>query len=444
MKNEVDKPTITEAKTHRELAKNNMIMMSNLDKRLNEVEMKIFNYGLFKLEIEDGRLISRFSKEELEAICNVREKDGERKHITLKAKELTEYMHNVSKIGFSVFNEEFFKDEELSENGRWSTRNLIEDIDIVGKDTIVVDWINSKKNYEILTTLSEKRLLLDLDVMANLSDKGMILYETLKVADTNGLSELDILTKDLITMFKPKGKTVEGLEYLKRRYIKKAVTEVNQHTELEVMSANYIKEGRNTTGIRFVWKNKGVKLSITVRQLNTIRELTSQFEKFNDQFLDDGQYQQVYKELKNVSEYTMSNVAFNLIHRAKNIINPIKKKQKEFKKLEVSLPYASQIDQWKGVVSNEQKMTFAELMNKFPEDEQQEIADLVITEGMERSSGSFNYCLTTLTDWYAKDLITSIAIKEHLNKMDLLSGDIKKEKVEVSEDFLSAMNLWSD
>lgn len=439
-----------ELKVRKEVSKSNLIMMANLDEKLNEVEMKVFTYGLYRLKKAENKLISRFSIKELEEICNVRVVDDTKKHITLQKPELTRYLKKVRKTGFTVFNEEFYLSENFTNNGRWVSQSLLKKAEIIGNE-VVIEWINDEETKQLLTGITEQSLILDLDVIAKFSDKGILLYEILKSLEERNTFQYKMSLEEVAILFKPKGKSRTRYNYLKEKFIQPAVNEINNNTTMDI-TFDVWKEGRNTRGFDFSWRKDEKILLVSEKQYKKINEIKQDFAGIPLEYQDE-KYNSLLKHINKVDEDTLRNDIKVLIADAisfnHSVKEQIKLSKQELLQLEDTLPYQKYIELWKGNVTLAQKDEFTTLVNKFPESIQQEVAEIAITESINGSTtGSFIYCLNKLKDWYAKQLFTIEQIKLNEEESAKYKTEKNREKTEndvvVSEDFLSAMNLWAD
>ena len=127
---------IEEAKikvSENELFKNDILISAYLDKKLNEVEMKLFNLALYNLQ-KYGSQSTSLSTVKVDELLHYLSDNGEDKIITKFA--LKKYIDNLAGIKISVANDKFLEDTktDYTQDQSAGVFNLFQAITLVGRD----------------------------------------------------------------------------------------------------------------------------------------------------------------------------------------------------------------------------------------------------------------------------------------------------------------------
>lgn len=428
-----------------ELVKSNTLLISNLTSGLNKKQIQLLTYALYILQQKNTkRLISEFS------LVDFRKQFGIKERNDYNKKDIAEDLMKLRAIHLMSFDNEYFLSDYLDE-GEFSDEGVIYKTQYKNGN-ITIEWIENETNRKRVTGASEEITKYSLETLAKLGEKGWVLYELITLLNQQGVNELHLTLNDLANIYKIKGKNVDNFYYINKRYLEPAVDEINKnHTDFYV-AIERIKSGRKNIGAILTWTSQKKANSVTESQLKTIKELLVEFEQYNQYYIDDKEYQSLYKTIKNYKEYS-SNGIFPYVQSALNKINRVKKEVNKIKFTNYELldvtPYDGYFRAWKEMIKADEKAEFVELAERFSDSERKELLLKAINIAKDRGVKRFSYVIQILRDWQSRGIQTTLEAEEVYNNVfggyeyNYKKG-LKENPVTVSPEFLEAMDLWSD
>lgn len=413
------------------LNKHALLLFANLDEKLNTTEIKLLSYALLKINFSKDKIMSKFSISEFKEFSEVKR---------LRKNALTENLLNIRKSGFTFFNESFYSTDDFENGQEWHSLNIISNA-VIKDDFIYIEWINSELHKKILRGVTESNLLIDLSITRKLSDRAWILYEILKLLSVKKIHNIRFDLETFSNIYKVSGKNRTSYKYLNGRYVVPIIQEINEKTEYNIQNERVI-QGKKSIGISLSWSIDKPEYMITDSQKDTLLSLNVDYEKYNLYYLDDPEYQSIRKSIKIIDELTSHNagklIAIALAKMKQVRKNILQQEKKSFALLEVN-PYESYFELWKTKIKNQEKVDFINLIEQFQEKEK--VAKYVFEIAEEQNAESFTYILTCLKDWLERSYLT---VREIENYYLNLKFKVDDSILDISDDFLSAMDLWRD
>lgn len=428
-----------------EISKNDYIGVFNTDEKLNLPEIKIFSYALYCFDRHTQESV--FSLSELEDFAEQR----------IRGKRAGEYIKKLRKIGITIFDEEFLNVE--NSKGKLKTISLISDI-VYDEGVFTVTW--NKEYADKLLGEGKNYTKIDLSVARKLSQKSWIFYEYLKIHGKDMGTKVHALSiKDLQKMYGLKTKTTTKYKYINERYLTTIKEELNKESEI-FLKYEPIKNGKSIIGVKFITaKNPYFQGHITAGQYHTLESIKLQLEELVESGTTDPAIYQTLNLLPEISLLTNS--------QARKTIPIVSKKLRmannpqiadDFEKSLASIDIVDQdfqamidkhLNSW--VTADKVKPTKAErntceqLILKFQDME--DVLSLAIWIAFENEAVRFSYVNSVLDTWIQKNIKTAYWADKDYQKV---KADYKKwdsplpytERTVLSDDFLKAMNLWSD
>ncbi|HFU4502275.1 TPA: RepB family plasmid replication initiator protein [Streptococcus suis] len=428
-----------------EISKNDYIGVFNIDEKLNLPEIKIFSYALYCFNEHTQKSI--FSLSELEDFAEQQ----------IRGKRAGAYIKKLRKIGITIFDEEFLNGE--NSKGKLKTISLISDI-VYDEGVFTVSW--NKEYADKLLGEGKNYTKIDLSVARKLSEKSWIFYEYLKIHGKDMGTKVHALSiKDLQKMYGLKTKTTTKYKYINERYLTTIKEELNKESEI-FLKYEPIKEGKTIIGIKIVTaKNPYFQGHITAGQYHTLESIKLQLEELVSNGSTDPAIYQTLNLLPEISMLTNS--------QARKTIPIVSKKLRmannpqladNFEKSLASIDLVNQDFQemleshyqmWisadKLPPSKAEMNTCEQLILKFQD--MKDVLFLAISIALENEAVRFSYVNSVLDSWIKKDIRTAYWADKDYQKVKV---DYKKwesplpytETTVFSDDFLKAMNLWSD
>lgn len=403
---------IEEAKikvSENELFKNDILISAYLDKKLNEVEMKLFNLALYNLQKYSSPSTS-VSTVKVDELFHYLSDDGEVQ--TIRKYVLKKYIENLSGIKLSVANDKFLEDADTdyTQDQSAGVFNLFQAVTLVGRDVFFY-WGQLNVHKLLLQKTSKLSLLLDINTLKKLTDKGIILYELLKLKTLeSNRRTIDLTVEDLAKYYKVRGQVKERYSYIKRRFLVPAIQEINENTEFtitlpsEYSQGTFIenKEGKKVSSVSLSWTMEKPEYYPTIGQLKTLNELHTQFEQYNLNYLNDPLYQDIKEKTGKPEALTRKN-AHTVIKRGLEIIGGVKKELGVYDKDDYALkakPYEKYFGNFPNVkIEDKDKIDFAFKIEQFNEEDRISIIDLLLNHAKQAKMKTWKYVTTILQDW---------------------------------------------
>ena len=247
-----NKEKITSSKN--EIKKSNKLSMAKMNEGLSLNQMQLLAYAVFSTQ-QDGN--TEFNKHDLEKKFN----------IDYKTKHAKEAAQKVSIVQFSI--------EDL-ENDYFEFWNVFKAIKYKnGKFTF--KW--NEEFIPHILEIKEKYVLTDLAVTSNFkSNFSWTLYEYLKAHYGNWFKELS--KEALMKLFSVENRVTyqKSTAQLKRTVLDTAISEINQHTELDVWYTEK-KAGNKIVGFVLHWTTGKTAPSATTKQIKLLKEVHDEVDK---------------------------------------------------------------------------------------------------------------------------------------------------------------------
>jgi DnaD/phage-associated family protein len=394
-----------------ELFKNDILISAFLSKKLNEVEMKLFNLALYNLQKYNTRqsFVSIVKVDELFSYLG----NGEEEK-TIRKFALQKYLDNIAEIKITVASDKFLEDkgDDYTQDQSLGIFNLFQGVTLVGRD-IIFHWGQRNVHKLLLQKTSKLSLLLDINTLQKLTDKGIVLYELLKLETLeNNQRTIDLTVRDLADYYKIKGERVRGrYSHIKNRFLIPAIKEINENTEFTITLPNehtqgtFIenKKGCKVLSVSLSWTMDKPEYYPTKRQLVKLKELHSQFEQFNDNYLNNRFYQDIKNKTGKPEVLTRSN-ANEIIKQGIALIKDVKTELGLYdKKYEYALkvkPYEKYFGNFPNVkIEDKDKIDFAFKIEQFNEEDRISIIDLLLNHAKQAKMKTWKYVTTILQDW---------------------------------------------
>lgn len=268
--------------------KSNELSLSKLSKGLTLNQTQLLSFAIFNTQ-KNNENTTKFYKSDFEIKFSIND------YKTAYAKE---DISKISRLGFSTedLGKDYFKFYNLFQSVEYNE----------GEYTFV--WSNEILPHII--NLNEKYVLTDLRVSSNFkSNFSWILYDYLRAL--YGYWYIYLTKQELINLF-----NVEGVKsyqkhtgLFRERVIDKAISEINEHTELQV-KAESVKKGKSIVGFEFSWSRGEMVREATEPQILQLSKAL-QYVKDNEMDyinLDNSQNSlkaiKYIKEIESFSKYT--------------------------------------------------------------------------------------------------------------------------------------------
>lgn len=403
---------IEEAKikvSENELFKNDILISAYLDKKLNEVEMKLFNLALYNLQ-KYGSQSTSLSTVKVDELLHYLSDNGENKIITKFA--LKKYIDNLAGIKISVANDKFLEDTktDYTQDQSAGVFNLFQAITLVGRDMFFY-WGQLNVHKLLLQKTSKLSLLLDINTLKKLTDKGIVLYELLKLKTLESNHHtIDLTVGELAKYYKIRGQAKERYSHIKNRFLIPAIQEINENTEFTItLPSDYSqgtfienKKGNKVLGVSLSWTMEKPEYYPTIGQLKTLNDLHTQFEQYNLNYLNDPLYQDIKDKTGKPEALTRSN-AHTVIKRGIEIIGGVKKELGVYDKDEYALkvkPYEKYFGSFPDIkIEDKDKIDFAFKIEKFNAEDRISIIDLLLNHAKKAKMKSWKLITTILQNW---------------------------------------------
>lgn len=373
--------------------------------------MKLFNLALYNLQKYNTRqsFVSIVKVDELFSYLG----NGEEEK-TIRKFALQKYLDNIAEIKITVASDKFLEDkgDDYTQDQSLGIFNLFQGVTLVGRD-IIFHWGQRNVHKLLLQKTSKLSLLLDINTLQKLTDKGIVLYELLKLETLeNNQRTIDLTVRDLADYYKIKGERVRGrYSHIKNRFLIPAIKEINENTEFTITLPNehtqgtFIenKKGCKVLSVSLSWTMDKPEYYPTKRQLVKLKELHSQFEQFNDNYLNNRFYQDIKNKTGKPEVLTRSN-ANEIIKQGIALIKDVKTELGLYdKKYEYALkvkPYEKYFGNFPNVkIEDKDKIDFAFKIEQFNEEDRISIIDLLLNHAKQAKMKTWKYVTTILQDW---------------------------------------------
>lgn len=425
-----------------DLVKDNLLLVSNIAQDLNPKQVQLMSYALVTMqENQEGVYISNFKLADFLKRFKISKDNYKKKDIISDLDFLATI--NLKKLDEFVFTEYINK-------GRYTRMNFIA-IAKYDSGVINIEWIQNKAIKTILKGASKEVSKYSLDTLSKLGKKGWELYEIITLFNQNGETQKVFELNELASLFKVRGKKAGDFNYINTQYLKPSIEQINKETDIYMMETR-IKTGRKITGVELKWQNQKQSSLMTDKQRKMASDLLVQFQRYNVYYFDDKEYQSLLKTLKNCEDFS-TKTAYTLLNDAKAKMEQVRREIKNYEQVDYELqeiePYDGFFQIWDGEIRPKDRARFIKLAEKFSEDERREILLNAFNIAKERGGERFAYVITVLQSWIDRNVKTAVEA-ERIYEENFGGYEYRQRKqleenaIDVSPDFLEAMDLWKD
>lgn len=424
-----------------ELVKSRSLLITNLANKMNSSQNVLFSFALLNANIEDDFAESEFS---LTALSKFLNNQNYQKYDT---RRILKDLKTIAENSLLMMDEEMVANPQ---NGKAKGILIFSDYSYsrgiyhltfnstpIGKKrlTPIIDLLRSKE---------DNPLIYNLATFSKLNSRGQSLYEHLLIATAQNKKKLRLSLEELRGIFKANGKSMERFNAIKTKHLIPALLSINKNTGLDV-KMEPIKESRRIVGINLYWSQEKVKLPSTEKQISLMHDFYVQLSKLN---LTSKEDVVLLSQLKD-PQLLDREQASKAIAKAKKIRDTFKSAQNliENQKEDVELleQYTDFFNKFPNVTNSVKESIVVEIL-KFSEEYREQLLEYAYNLYLQNGASSLNYIVTTLQEW-SDNNVTSLADARKLHD-DTYGPSYEPlpnpDDIEISPEFESAMNLWSD
>lgn len=420
------------------LAKSNKLLLSNLNKKLTATQNVLFSLALLHVKMTDEVVKAEFGIDEVIKLT------GNAKYKKYELKPITKDRTEVSGASINI-EANLESDDPLDYIG--GTFQIFSDIRYIkGKYHAYFNTTKDEKGFspilELLKSAETNPLMYNIHTFSKLKSSGQTLYEKILVLSGNMTNSVVLSLQDIKMLFKATGKTMNNFKSLNDKHLSPAIKDINENTELNV-EAIKIKEGRNVIGVELRWSLEKVSLPASKKQLSLMNDLYVQMKKYE---LVEQKDIKLLEKLEN-NHLLNSRQAQGVIATALGRVNEL---EREFKILPVtSLDKIaedfdlSDVEKLFPRLSRKTKKYIVKALLEFSEIERSSLLEFALDICKQNRAGNVNYLVAILNEW----VIEGVQSKEQAVSLHAQNyGEILPDNsdVEISDDFLEAMDLWKD
>ena len=419
------------------LAKSKVLKLSNLANRMTPIQNAIFSLALRNVEIEGSQAITEISVAELLELIDSSEYSSFKKTAVARDKKALQENH------ISLIDEKFFNNDP---NGKSISMGLFSYFEyergkFIGVFNTTPDRKGETPLLDILKSQEVNPLMYNLKTFSKLAPSGQFLYEDLLILSSQGKRSVTYDIEGLKQLFKSNGDSMNRYYTINQKHLKGAVEDINKYTDMDLV-VKPVKEGRAVIGVELVWSIDKVKLQATPSQRKTLDELYVQLKKLEPTAKED---LSLLRRLEN-SHLVSKQEAQGLISKAIGRVGALAVEQ------QLELPVGSEktivadLDKVKEMFPRVTKKAHELLINaiqNFSEKEQEGILEYAMVIAKQNNARNVNYIVTLLNNWAIEEIQTKDqAIALHDQTYGETLPDM--ESIELSEDFMNAMDLWKE
>ena len=419
------------------LAKSKVLKLSNLSNKMTTVQNAIFSLALLNAKIVGNSVFTEFPVSDIVEITGSSTYKNFINRLILKDKQA------VAKSSIELIDEEMFNN---SANGVATTIMIFSYFTykrgkFIGVFNTNPDQDGNTYILDILRSREVNPLLYNLKVFSKLSSAGQMLYEDLLILSSKGIRTTQYTIEQLKVLFKANGKTMDRFYTLNQKHLKGAVEEINKFTDIELV-VKQIKEGRAVVGVELVWSIDKVKLQATPNQRKTLDELFVQLNKLNPVEKEDLSLLHKLENSHLLSKQEAQGLISKAIGRVGNLASGQDIKQLNSVENEIIVDLNKVREMFPKVTKKAQELLIKAIQN-FAKEEQEEILDYAMVIAKQNNARNVNYLITLLNEWIIEEVQTKDqAVALHDQNYGETLPDM--ESIELSEDFMNAMDLWKE
>lgn len=417
------------------LAKSQILKLSNLTNKMTTTQNAIFSLALRNVKIEGNSAITEVPVADILELLPNSTYNRFDKRVIVKDKNVILENH------IDLIDEKFFNNDP---NGKARSINIFSYFDYErGKFVGVFNTTpDTKGNIPLLAILKSQEvnpLVYNLQTFSKLSISGQVLYEELLILSSQGVRSIKYSLDELKQLFRVNGASMNQFYTINQKHLKNAVVEINEKTDMNLV-VKQIKEGRAVIGVELVWSVDKIKLQATPSQRKTLDELYVQLKKLDSTAKED---LSLLRRLEN-SHLISKQEAQGLISKAIGRVGVLAVEQQPELPIGSEKTIVADLDKLNEVfprVTKKAKELIGKTIVEFPEKEQEGILEYALYLAKCNNGRSAKYILTLLNEWAMEEVQTKEqAVALHDQSYGETLPDVSD--VEVSDDFLQAMDLW--
>ena len=419
------------------LAKSKVLKLSNLANRMTPIQNAIFSLALRNVEIEGSQAITEISVAELLELIDSSEYSSFKKTAVARDKKALQENH------ISLIDEKFFNNDP---NGKSISMGLFSYFEyergrFIGVFNTTPDRKGETPLLDILKSQEVNPLMYNLKTFSKLAPSGQFLYEDLLILSSQGKRSVTYDIEGLKQLFKSNGDSMNRYYTINQKHLKGAVEDINKYTDMDLV-VKPVKEGRAVIGVELVWSIDKVKLQATPSQRKTLDELYVQLKKLEPTAKED---LSLLRRLEN-SHLVSKQEAQGLISKAIGRVGALAVGQQPELPVGSEKTIVADLDKVKEMFPRVTKKAQELLINaiqNFSEKEQEGILEYAMVIAKQNNARNVNYIVTLLNNWAIEEIQTKDqAIALHDQTYGETLPDM--ESIELSEDFINAMDLWKE
>lgn len=419
------------------LAKSQILKLSNLANKMTTTQNAIFSLALRNVKIEGNSAITEVPVADIVELLPNSTYAHFDKRIIAKDKDVILENH------IDLIDEKFFNNDP---NGQAKSINIFSYFyykrgEFIGVFNTTPDLEGHTPLLDILKSQEANPLVYNLQTFSKLSISGQVLYEELLILSNQGVRSVKYSLDELKQLFRVNGASMNQFYTINQKHLKNAVAEINEKTDINLV-VKQIKEGRAVIGVELVWSVDKIKLQATPSQRKTLDELYVQLEKLEPSTKED---LSLLRRLEN-PHLISKQEAQGLISKAIGRVEILSIEQQSALPSVSEREVVADVEKVKELFPSAEKRQLnlvATTMQDFPEEEQNAILEYALFLGKHNNARSVKYILHLLNGWVIEGIKTKgQAVALHDQNYGEPLEDVSD--VEVSDDFLSAMDLWKD
>lgn len=434
-----DNPTVLDLvdKERNILAKSKVLKLSNLTNKMTPTQNAIFSLALRNVEINGDSAITEIPISELIELL------PDSSYIYFDKRIIARDTKAIFENHINLVDEKFFNNDP---NGKLMAIAIFsyfryERGKFVGLFNSTPDFDGHRLLLDILKSQEVNPLMYNLKTFSELSSSGQVLYEELLILSGQGVRSVKYSLEDLKQLFRVNGNSMNRFYTINQKHLKDAVADINEKTDMNLL-VKQIKEGRAVVGVELVWSIDKVKLQATPSQRKTLDELFVQLKKLEPTEKSDLSLLRKLENSHLVSKQEAQGIISKAIERVSDLGNKIELKSSNSTENVVVADLDKVKEMFPRVTKKAQELLINAIQN-FSEKEQEGILEYAMVIAKQNNARNVNYIVTLLNNWAIEEIQTKDqAVALHDQTYGETLPDM--ESIELSEDFMNAMDLWKE
>lgn len=434
-----DNPTVLDLvdKERNILAKSKVLKLSNLTNKMTPTQNAIFSLALRNVEINGDSAITEIPISELIELL------PDSSYIYFDKRIIARDTKAIFENHINLIDEKFFNNDP---NGKLMAIAIFsyfryERGKFVGLFNSTPDFDGHRLLLDILKSQEVNPLMYNLKTFSELSSSGQVLYEELLILSGQGVRSVKYSLEDLKQLFRVNGNSMNRFYTINQKHLKDAVADINEKTDMNLL-VKQIKEGRAVVGVELVWSIDKVKLQATPSQRKTLDELFVQLKKLEPTEKSDLSLLRKLENSHLVSKQEAQGIISKAIERVSDLGNKIELKSSSDTENVVVADLDKVKEMFPRVTKKAQELLIKAIQN-FSEEEQEGILEYAMVIAKQNNARNVNYLITLLNEWAIEEIQTK---EQAVVLHDQTYGETLPDmgKIEPSEEFLHAMDLWKE